>query len=120
MSHYDEGLVSELQILREVDRLNLDARGSIPTTSEDRSRLFVTGRREVRTTSSTLRSMWWSRERVTNVTRHMRQGSHTPMGLKDGVVGEAFQRRLSSNMPACRLDGVVHLIFFSMLGLRQH
>ena len=92
--HYDEGLVSVLQILREVDRLDLDARGSTLTTSEDRSRLFVTGRREVRTTSSTLRSMWWSRERVTNVTRHMRQGSHIPMGLKNGVVGETSQKAL--------------------------
>ena len=81
------------------------------TTSQDRSRLFVTGRREVRTTSSTLRSMWWSRERVINVTRHMRQGSHTRMGLKDGVVGEASQKALVQDHRAQRLQQHARMSF---------
>ena len=65
-------------------------------------RLFVTGRREVRTTSSTLRSMWWSRERVKNITRHVRQDSQTWMGLKDDVVGKASEKaRVQDHRAPC-------------------
>ena len=75
-------------------RLGLDARGSTLSTSEDPPRLIVTGRRKVRITNSTLRSMWLSRERVKNITRQMRQDTQTRMGLKDDVVGKASQKVL--------------------------
>ena len=92
-------------------RLGLGALGSTHTTSKDPSRLIITGRREVRITKSTLRFMWLSRERLKNVTRHMRQDTQTSMGLKDDVVGKASEKALVQDHRAHCLQQHAHMSF---------
>ena len=96
-------------------RVYLEACGSTLTASEDRARLFVTGRRVVRTISSSLRSSWWSCERVKNVKTSKPGWVSRTMLLERRLrrrLSRIIARLVSSNMPACRLDGVVHLILY--------
>ena len=92
------------------------------TTSEDRSRLFVTGRGVVHTTSSKHRSTWWSRERLKNISRHRRHYSQVFKGLKGDIEMEdhrahclqeharmSFEWRRASHFVSFRCLGCVNI-----------
>ena len=55
--------------------------------------------------------MWLSRERVKNITRHMRQDTQTWMGLQADVVGKASKKALVQDHRAPCLQQHAHMSF---------